>query len=206
MRDPMTWIESSFGYFCRDCRDSNKFCGKIVDAKCGRKHRKIGDHETIQSWARKFGNIFTRKFLYYGNGESNGDARLLAGGTFGVGTGPPVPDGWTHPDILQKEHPDHVNEILQTLTKDDDDEKGYHCIVALEDPHRMSKLESCLGDPPGFYRNKLNITEHTKMNAGKKKNNQLGPNVTAELREILEPDISLYNALFPFLLLADNDD
>ena len=71
----------------------------------------------------------------------------------------------------------------------------------------MSKIESCLGDPPGFYRETLNITEDTRMNVREKKRRSvLDPDVIAELREILKPDITLYNALFPFLMADDVDE
>mmetsp|Transcript_4784 Transcript_4784/g.10272 ORF Transcript_4784/g.10272 Transcript_4784/m.10272 type:complete len:458 (+) Transcript_4784:555-1928(+) len=179
MRHPLTWIESSFGYFCEGCKDAKKFCGKVVDARCGPRHREKGDHETIQSWARKFGNAFTRIL--------HGDERLLAGGTWDGGMSP---DGWTHRDAL--ELPRHVDETLRTLRE------GGHCVVALEDPRRLSRIEACLGDRPGFYARELGYTEERANNA-REERTRLDPNVTAELREILAADISLYNGLFPFL-------
>ena len=179
MRDPLTWIESSFEYFCKECKDGKKFCGRPVDAKCGPKHMATGDHETLQSWAQKFGNIFTRIL--------SGQAELMKGGSY---VGGMTPDGFTYP--VPANYTTLIHQIVTSRNKEG------HCYVALEDPHRMNKFEDCLGDPPGFFKNTLNITEHTQANKRESKT-QLDPDVVAELQEILAPDIALYKALFPFL-------
>eukprot|EP00592_Proboscia_alata_P008736 CAMPEP_0194363130 /NCGR_PEP_ID=MMETSP0174-20130528/11036_1 /TAXON_ID=216777 /ORGANISM="Proboscia alata, Strain PI-D3" /LENGTH=410 /DNA_ID=CAMNT_0039136471 /DNA_START=33 /DNA_END=1265 /DNA_ORIENTATION=+ len=180
LREPVSHIQSSFEYFCKNCKDNRKYCGSLVDAKCGPKHRKIGDHETIQSWAEKFGNSFTRKL--------NGDEQLLAGGTI---QGELSPDGWTHPDAL--EFPIHVDEVLRSLRNAGD------CVVALEDPNRLSKIEACMGDRPGFYTEELALNGHNKTNKSNGAKKKLDPKVTDELRKILATDIYLYESLFPFL-------
>jgi len=205
LRDPLAWVFSSFDFWCWHCQDNKRFCGNVVDAKCGPEHRQSGDHETLQSWARKFGNVFTRVLLFDEDDDDDG-SRMLAGGFHGEHLSP---DGWMYPDILKEDQQSRrrrVNEILRRVKEDGD------CLVALEDPHRMSKIESCLGDPPGFYGEALNVTAGTAVNKRPKEKKDkmtkklLDPNVTAELREILEPDILLYNALFPFLAKADDDD
>ena len=181
LRDPLTWIQSSFQYFCLDCKDRKKFCGRLVDAKCGRKHRNMGAHETIISWAKKRGNIFTRVL--------SGDKRLLEGGTWEGGM---TADGFTYPI---ENHNEIIKKIVQTMKVERD------CYVALEDPLRMSKLEDCLGDAPSFYKEKLNITVRSQINKRNESSTlQIDPQVLRELRLILAPDIALYNALFPFMV------
>jgi len=168
LREPVSHIESHFEYFCKECKDGGKFCGPKVDAKCGRKHRK--NHETIQSWARKFGNLFTRT--------------LLAGGYHG----PFSHNKWTRPDALK-----HADEVIRSLRD------GGDCVVALEDPNRLSKIEACLGDQPGFYTKKLGLKGNTTTNKLKSTKKRLNLNVKDELREILAADIYLYESFFPFL-------
>mmetsp|Transcript_6497 Transcript_6497/g.7936 ORF Transcript_6497/g.7936 Transcript_6497/m.7936 type:complete len:383 (-) Transcript_6497:154-1302(-) len=169
LREPVSHIESHFEYFCKECKDGGKFCGPKVDAKCGRKHRK--NHETIQSWARKFGNLFTRTLLYRGTYQ-----------------GPFKPNRLTRPDTLK-----HADEVIRSLRD------GGDCVVALEDPNRLSKIEACLGDQPGFYTKKLGLKGNTTTNKLKSTKKRLNLNVKDELREILAADIYLYESFFPFL-------
>ena len=179
-REPISWMESHFNYFCYNCKDNNKYCGAYLDAKCGKKHRQIGDHETITSWARKYGNVFTRTL--------HPDSKLRKGGVF---TGNLTLEGWTYPNL---ELPRHVDEVLERIKVQKD------CVVAMEDPKRLKNIEDCLGDQRGLY-SKLGFSANLTVNYHKAEKEELEVGVKAELREILAPDIALYKALFPFLTM-----
>ena len=177
IRHPISWMKSHYKYFCVDCRDNKKFCGALLDAKCGKKHKISGDHETIVSWAQKYGNVFTRLL--------HPDPKLLEGGTT---SGTLKVEGWTYP----LEIPRHVNEALERVKGDQD------CIVALEDPLRLEKIENCLGDRHGLFKTLGFSSEYTaNQNSEKQKNGTIISDVDQQLEELLAADIALYQALFP---------
>ena len=177
-REPLSWVRSHYDYFCVRCLDKNKFCGRLVDASCGPKHELTGDHETIQSWARKYGNIFTRML--------HKDDQLRIGGTY---VGGMHVKGWGYPlgntTIV-------VEKTLEIVKREG------HCAVALEDPDRMGKIAECLGDPPDLYA-RLGFDGDTASNRERSTREGLAKEVVKELEEILSPDIKLYEALFPHL-------
>ena len=57
LREPMSRIVSEYAYYCLQCRDRGKFCGRQVHTGCGTK-----TPPSFVAWAKRQANHYTRHF------------------------------------------------------------------------------------------------------------------------------------------------
>ena len=57
LREPISRLVSEYAYYCLQCRERGKFCGRQVHAGCG-----TTTPPTFVAWAARQANLYTRRF------------------------------------------------------------------------------------------------------------------------------------------------
>eukprot|EP00928_Gymnodinium_smaydae_P002453 TRINITY_DN10873_c0_g1_i1.p1 TRINITY_DN10873_c0_g1~~TRINITY_DN10873_c0_g1_i1.p1 ORF type:complete len:305 (+),score=30.73 TRINITY_DN10873_c0_g1_i1:83-997(+) len=174
LREPVDRLVSAYNYFCRGCQDDRKYCGhQFTPASC--------PNQTIVEFARKYNNLYTRKFSAPPSDPPSTKERpnlKLAGG-----------DYKTNPGLTDAGFIEHVSE---------DDFKGAlsHLrqesvlVLALEDPERFQKLAAFTGDHIGFRSVNTSVRENSFATEYVPTQKEM-----TEIARLNDFDVRLYRAL-----------
>mmetsp|Transcript_59638 Transcript_59638/g.129140 ORF Transcript_59638/g.129140 Transcript_59638/m.129140 type:complete len:318 (+) Transcript_59638:72-1025(+) len=162
LRDPVEQTISAYGYFCRDCQEG-LFCN-VKGSDC--------PNMTIIEWARRHGNLYTRKF-----GGELGDLSLFDGYY--------VNDGWSKKDLdesavdlaLQRLQAENMMLLwTDSLDKADGEKTG------------LEKLAEAIDEPE--IEKHMGMVKNTHSNHYEPTKREM-----ALLKHLLRYDIQLYDKL-----------